>query len=453
MSARFIIADVTSHRRGFGVQPIIDAAARRAQTAQQEVGMIWLVPSHLTAAFEAAHGQRPCSEVQVCDLIGPAVWKHIEREIDKIHATTPGAEILVITWDQMVYAAAQRHCKGVIGAKWFDSLLAVRTARVPIPLQAPEPAPPINSYAALPSLEQLRVAIVSYLKLNGAASQERAMYRSKLRPALVRATPGFHGIEHHPLFGMHFKAALDSAIGSKTIGQECPSPGRERIWVVEAVVPPVAPEDVATPPENDQLEAKAPIYRRTAEFRKRVTDLGIFCEKRDRDVLTEALNQILGEGKPQLSRLRRELPKRASKVANERGVCASTEFRRIANFFIKLLLLSEVLIGEDDKPIPRDVGCDAATVARLAEKADLLTETYLLEQILKKSDVEDHEHWQLAHVLFREFDTDSSIDDKLDRIAVLLRGLNNRIILSDSGTYEYTGIQQPASVRPIRAQA
>jgi hypothetical protein len=91
-------------------------------------------------------------------------------------------------------------------------------------------------------------------------------------------------------------------------------------------------------------------------------------------------------------------------------------------------------------------------VAGLADNADLVTETYLLEQILKKSDVEDHEHWQLAHFLFREFDTDSSIDDKLDRVAVLLRGLSNRIILSDSGTYEYTGIH-PAGVRPIRAHA
>src|ERR1019366_4771227 len=110
-------------------------------------------------------------------------------------------------------------------------------------------------------------------------------------------------------------------------------------------------------------------------------------------------------------------PKRANQIAQQRGVCASTEFRRIANFFIKLLLLSEVLLGEDGKAIPRDAACDAASVTSLAEKADLVTETYLLEQILKKSDVEDHEHWQLAHVLFREFDTSSSIYDKLDRIA------------------------------------
>ena len=411
MSARFIIADVTSHRRGFGVQPIIDAAARRAQTAQQEVRVIWLVPSHLIAAFKAAHGQRLGSEVQVCDLIGPAVWKHIEEQIKTIHATAPGTEIAVITWDQMVFAAAQSHGQGVTGGKWFDSLSAVRPPRPAIP-QPPRSLPPATTgYSTVPSPEQVSVAIISFLKSLGAASLERAIYRSKLRPALVRATPEFQGIEHHPLFGIHFKMALDSAVGSKAIGQDCPSPGKERIWVIEAVAPPVVAEVVATPPEGALPESKAPIYGRTAELRKRVTDLGIFCEKRDRDILTEALNEILGEGKPQLSRLRRELPKRANKIAKERGVCASTEFRRIANFFIKLLLLSEVLIGEDDKPIPRDVGCDAAIVARLAEKADLLTETYLLEQILKKSDVEDHEHWQLAHVLFREFDTDSSIDE------------------------------------------
>lgn len=66
-------------------------------------------------------------------------------------------------------------------------------------------------------------------------------------------------------------------------------------------------------------------------------------------------------------------------------------------------------------------------------------------------DVEDHEQWQLPHVLFREFDHGSSIDEKLDHVAVRLRGLNNRIILSDSGTYEYAGIHR-AGVRPIREQ-
>jgi hypothetical protein len=44
MTGQFILADVTSHRRGFGVQPIIDAAARRAETHQNVEKILWLVP-------------------------------------------------------------------------------------------------------------------------------------------------------------------------------------------------------------------------------------------------------------------------------------------------------------------------------------------------------------------------------------------------------------------------
>src|ERR1019366_2990128 len=160
MSARLIIADVTSHRRGFGVQPIIDAAARRAQTAQQEIRVLWLVPSHLTAAFKAAHGLGPSSEVQLCDLIGPAVWKHIEKEIETIHATAPETEITVITWDQMVYAASQNHGKGVTGTKWFDSLAALRTPHLAIPPPRPIPGPVATGYSTVPSSEQMGVAII-----------------------------------------------------------------------------------------------------------------------------------------------------------------------------------------------------------------------------------------------------------------------------------------------------
>jgi hypothetical protein len=80
-----------------------------------------------------------------------------------------------------------------------------------------------------------------------------------------------------------------------------------------------------------------------------------------------------------------------------------------------------------------------------------IMESYLVEQILKKSDVKDREHWQLALAVFREFDSSVSIDDKLDRVASLISGLSDRVILTDDGTYEYTG--RLTGVRAIRAQA
>jgi hypothetical protein len=451
MSARFIIADVTSHRRGFGVQPIIDAAARRAQTNHGDGKVLWLVPSHLTGAFNAAHGLGSNSEIRNCDIIGPPLWSLIQREIESVFSTAASPEITIVTWDQLTYGEARNHGRGVIAAKWFDWLAESRI----VPFARPHVAQPLSAGrfgSGVPTADQLRPILLDYLKSAGATSESRAVFRSQLRPALNRAIPEIQATSSHPLFASSFKAALDSAIIDKVIDQECSAPGKERVWVAESPAVPAAAEVNSKPLQVAPVApSTAPTYGRTAEFRKRLTILGIFCEKRDRDVLLEAIGRVL-KGRPSLvARLRRELPKVAQQVALERNVCAKTDFTRIANFFLKLLIVSGALLREGGSAIERNASAESAAATGLVENASDVLDSYLLEQILKKSDVKDGEHWQLAHVLYREFDPSSPIDDKLDRIAVLIGGLSNRVDLSDNGTYEYTG-GTPASVRRIRAQ-
>jgi len=156
-------------------------------------------------------------------------------------------------------------------------------------------------------------------------------------------------------------------------------------------------------------------------------------------ILMEALGQLLQNGPQPISRLRRELPKAAAELAKQRNVCAQTSFPRIVNFFIKLLLMSAALKGPDGEVIERNVRSEASKIASLTQDATDLVESYLLEQILKQSDVKDREHWQLALALFREFDQSVPLDDKLDRIAVLMAGLSDRIALTNEGTYDYIG--------------
>lgn len=183
-----------------------------------------------------------------------------------------------------------------------------------------------------------------------------------------------------------------------------------------------------------------------------MTDLGIFCEKRERDVLIEALDRILKESPRTISRLRRELPSMAEQVAIERGTCPGSDFSRVVNFFLKLCLVARVLKRKDGSVIVRNSGADASEATELVDSPLDIAETYLLEQVLKKSDVKDREHWQLALALFREFDQSIPIDDKLDRIAALIDRLGNLVILTHDGTYEYTGnVPTPTNVRAMRA--
>jgi hypothetical protein len=463
MTGHFILADMTSHRRGFGVQLMLNAAARRAQTNHSFNKVLWLVPSYLTLAFDA-HGIGNTAEIRNCDTIGAPHWIVIQSEIERIHSTVPGAEITVVTWDPFIYEKARGHGHGVIGKKWFDWIsddrasLMARTPLAPQHRIAPMGGP-------LPTAEQLQEIILTYLKKIGATSQQRAIYRSQLRPALMRNGVELRTASYHPYFASSFKMALDTAVNSKQIGEDRWSPGKERIWAIESdsvtATPSVAspapntagPAQAIPVPSGDGAATKtttAPTYQRSAQFRKRLTDLGIFCEKRERDVLLQATEQLLKTGPTVLSKLRRELPKAAKQLASEHNLCPGTEFRRIVNFFLKLLLVSGALTS-DGGTIKRDASAEATTVTGLVEGPMNIMESYLVEQILKKSDVKDREHWQLALAVFREFDSSVSIDDKLDRVASLISGLSDRVILTDDGTYEYTG--RLTGVRAIRAQA
>ena len=235
--------------------------------------------------------------------------------------------------------------------------------------------------------------------------------------------------------------------------QSCLSAGRERLWL--ETVPVEAPIQTATVAaaanENTPATKNDPLFSRSAAFRKRLTEQGIFCEKRERDILLAALERTLHTGPSSISRLRRELPKTAVALAAERGTCATTDFSRVSNFFLKLCLVAGLLKRDDGTVIKRSAGADAAKAASPIENALDVAETYLLEQIMKKSDVQDREQWQLAHALFREFDQSTPLDDKLDRIAELIDRLGSLVILTDNGTYEYTEtVPVTSNVRAMR---
>lgn len=124
MTGHFILADMTSHRRGFGVQPIIDATARRAKQLKDPARVLWLVPSHLASSFPSG------LEVQVCDTLGPLLWKTVEEGIAEAKATSPGVEIVIATWDQFVWERARSFGSGVAAVKWVNWLEEDQVLRI-----------------------------------------------------------------------------------------------------------------------------------------------------------------------------------------------------------------------------------------------------------------------------------------------------------------------------------
>jgi len=453
MTSHFIL-DLTSHRRGFGVQPIIDAAARRAQINRDSTKLLWLIPSHLTGVFNAIHRTtKHISDILTCDTMGEALWGLIQAKIGDIKSTVPDSEIGVITWDPFIHDKIRVYGQQVIAIKMVDWINENRFSRPPSiprtsfgpPLQLPQ------TQQAVPSIDRLQEITLNYLKSAGATSRQRAILRSRLRPALERTLPELGAASAAPMYAATFKMALDSAINTNLISEDRPSSGNERIWAIESASA-VADTAEGTAPAGDQTATaapKPPTYERSAQFRKRLTDLGIFCEKRERDILLTATNQLLEAGPMAISKLRRELPKTAKEIANQRNHCSNVDFTRIVGFFIKLLLVSDSLTC-DSGIMKRDANAEATPATGLVENAIDRVETYLMEQILKASDVKDREHWQLAFAFLREFDQSALIDDKLDRIAVLIDRLKDRVSFNEEGLYEYIGESRTGG-RPVQA--
>jgi hypothetical protein len=170
MADRFILADLTSHRPGFGVQSVITAAARRAQDTTTPSKLMWIIPSHLALAFAAA-------TPVICDGSGPQAWIAIESQIALIKSKTPDAEILVITWDHFVYERAQTSGLGISRLKWFDVLNEERALRTPArPPETVTPQQPV--YTAPPSKKEIEDLVCTYLRSIGATLEASAIYRS-----------------------------------------------------------------------------------------------------------------------------------------------------------------------------------------------------------------------------------------------------------------------------------
>src|SRR5437773_729390 len=116
---RFILADLTSHKRGYGVKTAMDAVAHRVGTGSK---VTWIIPSHLAAAFAGN------PSTVIVDGPAPQVWDEIQRRADALKAEDSNTEILVVTWDQYIYDRALK-AQGLNRTKWYNFLSEDRALR------------------------------------------------------------------------------------------------------------------------------------------------------------------------------------------------------------------------------------------------------------------------------------------------------------------------------------
>ncbi len=159
----------------------------------------------------------------------------------------------------------------------------------------------------------------------------------------------------------------------------------------------------------------------------------LYSEKRPRDMLFRAMEEILKEQQPfrMLSRLTREAATRAG-LEGQRAGFEFTRWDTASKAVAKAMLSAGVFLAPDGHPIPAGITAQASHVARVLDGYQDMTEAYLLEVLIRRlRDVTTRDHLALAHALFRQFDHGVPLEDLEDRVVILLARLANRVELRD----------------------
>ncbi|MFN2570903.1 MAG: hypothetical protein ABR537_04720 [Gemmatimonadales bacterium] len=158
----------------------------------------------------------------------------------------------------------------------------------------------------------------------------------------------------------------------------------------------------------------------------------LYSEKRPRDVLFRAVEQLVAERSADpmiVSRLTREAAARAREQADASGF-AFRHWDTASKAVIKAMLCAGVLLTVEGSAIVPGITAQATTVAALKEHFRDITESFLLEMLITRLlDVTTRDHTALAHALFRQFDPAVPIEELEDRVVILVARLADRIEL------------------------
>jgi hypothetical protein len=166
----------------------------------------------------------------------------------------------------------------------------------------------------------------------------------------------------------------------------------------------------------------------------------VYCEKRARDLLFWAIEEVLEESlrrgsPPILSRLTREAAERARETARRSGIAFSNG-EMASKAVVNAMLGAGVFVAGNGAAVRPDITAQATCIAGLKKGFCDLTEAHLVEVLIRKlGDVSTRDHKAVAHALFRQFDARVPMADLEDRVAVLLAMLSGRVALGENGTY------------------
>ena len=184
--------------------------------------------------------------------------------------------------------------------------------------------------------------------------------------------------------------------------------------------------------ETIRRPSSSPKFARSGQMVDSLRKEWLYSEKRPRDVLFDAIEQVIAERPPMMvSQLAREAVRLARQLSSESGF----EFENwdaVAKAVVKTLLMAGALETPGGDVIPFDITAQASVVGALRAGYRDLAEAFLLEFLIRRlGDVTTKDHTALAHALFRQFDASIRLEDLEDRVVVLLARLAEKVVLSN----------------------
>lgn len=175
----------------------------------------------------------------------------------------------------------------------------------------------------------------------------------------------------------------------------------------------------------------APRFARSGQMVECLRNALIYSEKRPRDLLFTAIEELLAERSPiMVTQLTRDAAARARAMSSQAGLTFDS-WDAASKAVMRTLLMAGGLLGAGRVPIPFDVKAQASHAVALREGFRDRAESFLLEFVIARlGDVTSRDHTALAHALFRQFDPQISRDTLEDRVVILLAGLSGRVTLS-----------------------
>jgi hypothetical protein len=193
-------------------------------------------------------------------------------------------------------------------------------------------------------------------------------------------------------------------------------------------------------PNLTQVAPSALNSARSLQMINCLRDRFIYSEKRPRDILFRAVEEILcGRNTVArrliLSRLTREAANDARREAQRIGFEYSN-WDTVSKAVTNAMLGAGVLLAGNGTSIPVGIAALGTPIVGLKEGYRDCTEAYLIEFLVRNlGDVRTRDHRALAHALFRQFDRSVPMEDLEDRVAILLATLDGRVTLRENGAY------------------